>query len=75
MKIIFDENGIKYNEQTVTYDQLKKENANSYIFKILAFCIKNEENIEFECTEKCTPFGRKMMEMLKKEFSEEPESI
>lgn len=69
MKIIFGEKEIKYNEQALNYEDLKTDNVNSFLYRLLVFCISNEENLEFEMTDNCTPFGKKFKEILEEEFT------
>lgn len=68
MKVEFTEKSINYDGLVIKYDELKGEKANHILYKLLVFCIENEEKISFESTESCTPFGKKLKEILEEEF-------
>ena len=68
MKIIFTTNEIKYSDVILKYEDLKGENANHLLIKLLSYCVINEQDITFEYEGECSPFGKKLKEILENEF-------
>lgn len=68
MVVKFLKDSIDYDLKSIKYDLLKTEKVNSILFDILEYCVKNEDDISFECSDDCTPFGLKMKELLENEF-------
>lgn len=68
MEIVFDEKEIRYDGIAVQYDDFKNDNVNNVMYKLLIFCINNENNLIFSCTDTCLPFGKKLKETLEEEF-------
>lgn len=69
MKIVFSNKDIKYSNIIIYYEDLKGDNGNKIIYKLLAYCIKHENEISFVLTDDCGPFGRKIKEILESEFN------
>lgn len=68
MKVVFDEKEIRYSDNCIPYDDLKNDNMKNAMYRLLTFCINNENDISFICTDSCLPFGKKLKETLEEEF-------
>ena len=70
-KIVFTKNTIvsKENDFNIDVDNID----NKILFKLLSFCVKNEDTIEFEIKDDATPSCQKIYEYIKEEFTEESE--
>lgn len=69
MELIFDETEIRFDDQIIKYEEFKQDNANKLLYKILIRCVMHEGDLTFNVTDKCTPFGKKLKEILDEEFN------
>lgn len=75
MEIIFDKNGIHYDDKEISYDVFETDNANKELLAIIKRCVDCQEKIEFKCTDDCLPFGKLMKSTLEEEFSPKEEEL
>lgn len=69
MKVIFNKtNVIVDNNIEFTYEELQLEKGYEKIFNLLKKCVSTDEKVEFNCSNDCSPFGKRLKEIIAVEF-------
>lgn len=67
MTIRFTKNEI-IGESIILYADFEKEDGYKKLIELLQICVTNESNLQFVCDDDCSPFGKKLKEIIENEF-------